>query len=200
MVPEVACKVLKEPADTFRTDVFVITVCKVLIVPVVDCRVVMVPEVDCKLLKEPVDTFRTDVFVITDCKVLIVPLVDCKLLMVPEVACKELKEPVDTFRTDVFVITDCKVVIFPVEAFKSDVLVFETNTLFINVFIHAVVGILEELSVFDKNDIIFGLYKNVAVDTFKTEVFVVLDCKVLIVPLVACKLLIVPEVACKELK
>jgi hypothetical protein len=140
--------------------------------------------------------------------------------MVPEVACKLIKEPVDTFRTDVFVITDCKVVIFPVEAFKSDVLVFETNTLFINVFIHAVVGILEELSVFDKNDIIFGLYKNVAVDTFKTEVFVVLDCKelivaveafktdvfvitackVVIVPLVDCKVLIVPEVACKLLK
>ena len=45
MVPEVACKLIKEPVDAFRTDVLVFVACIVVIVPVVDCRVGMVPEV-----------------------------------------------------------------------------------------------------------------------------------------------------------
>ena len=135
--------------------------CIVPIVPVVDCRVVMVPEVACKLFIVPVDTFRTDVFVF--------------------VACKLLKELVDTFRTDVFVVVACIVPIVPVEAFKTEVFVFETNTLFIKLFTHAVVGTLEELSLIDKEEFIFGLYKKVAVETFNTEVFVVVACKLLIV-------------------
>jgi len=36
MVPEVACKLIKEPVDTFRTDVLVVVAFIVLIVPVVD--------------------------------------------------------------------------------------------------------------------------------------------------------------------
>ena len=70
--PEVACKVIKEPVDTFKTDVFVVVACMVVIVPVVDCRVGMVPEVACKVIKEPVDTFKTDVFVVFAFKLLMV--------------------------------------------------------------------------------------------------------------------------------
>jgi uroporphyrinogen-III decarboxylase len=76
MVPEVACKPIKDPVDTFSTDVFVVVACIVVIVPVVDCRVGMVPEVACKPIKDPVDTFRTDVFVVVACIVVIVPVVD----------------------------------------------------------------------------------------------------------------------------
>ena len=36
MVPEVACKPIKDPVDTFRTDVLVVVACIVSIVPVVD--------------------------------------------------------------------------------------------------------------------------------------------------------------------
>jgi len=39
----------------------------------------------------------------------------------------------------------------------------------------------------------------VAVDTFRTDVFVVVACTVPIVPVVDCRVVIVPEVACKEL-
>ena len=100
----------------------------------------------------------------------------------------------EAFKTDVFV-----VFIFAVEAFNTDVFIVESNELFIKVFTHSVVGILEELSVLDKNDIIFGLYKKVAFDTFRTDVFVVVACIVPIVPVVDCRVLMVPEVACKLL-
>ncbi len=53
--------------------------------------------------------------------------------------------------------------------------VFDTKTLFINLFTHEVVGTLEELSVVARDAFMIGLNKNVAFDTFKTEVFVVLD-------------------------
>jgi len=36
MVPEVACKLIKDPVDAFRTDVFVVVACIVVIVPDVD--------------------------------------------------------------------------------------------------------------------------------------------------------------------
>ena len=64
MVPEVACKLIKEPVDTFRIDVFVVVASIVLIVPVVDCRVGMVPEVACKLRIVAVEALKTDVFVV----------------------------------------------------------------------------------------------------------------------------------------
>ena len=55
-VPEVACKLLKDPVDTFKTDVFVVIACTVPMVPVVDCRVVTVAE----------EALKTDVFVVVD--------------------------------------------------------------------------------------------------------------------------------------
>jgi len=99
------------------------------------------------------------------------------------------KVAVDTFNTDVFVVPACKIIKVPVEAFRTDVFVFETNRLFINVLTHAVVGTLEELSVLDKDEFMIGLYKKVALDTFRTDVFVVVACKVGMVPEVACKLI-----------
>ena len=74
MVPELASSLIKEPVDTFRTDVFVVVASIVVIVPVVDCRVVIVAT----------DAFKTEVFVIMDFK--------------------SIKEPCDTFRTEVFVV------------------------------------------------------------------------------------------------
>ena len=96
---------------------------------------------------------------------------------------------VDTFNTDVFVVPACKIIKVPLEAFRTDVFVFDTNRLFINVLTHAVVGTLEELSVLDKDEFMIGLYKKVAFDTFRTDVFVVVASTVVIVPEVACKLI-----------
>ena len=55
-VPEVACKLIKEPVDTFKTDVFVVVACIVPMVPVVDCKVVTVAE----------EAFKTDTFPVVD--------------------------------------------------------------------------------------------------------------------------------------
>ena len=59
--PEVACKLIKEPVDAFKTDVFVVVACIVPMVPFVDCRVVTFPEVACMF-----DTFKTDTFPVVD--------------------------------------------------------------------------------------------------------------------------------------
>ena len=131
----------------------------------------MVPEVACKLRIVAVEALKIDV----------VMFVDCRLVIVPEVACKELIVPVDTFRSEVFITEACTVPIVPVEAFKTEVFVFETNTLFIKLFTHAVVGILEELSLTDKEELIVGFVKKVAADTFKTETFPVTTCNKVIV-------------------
>ena len=74
MVPELASSLIKEPVDTFRTDVFVVVASIVVIVPVVDCRVVIVAT----------EAFKTEVFVVMEFK--------------------PIKEPWDTFRTEVFVV------------------------------------------------------------------------------------------------
>jgi len=50
-VPEVACKLIKEPVDTFKTDVFV----------VVDCIVVTIPEMACMF-----EALKTDTFPVLD--------------------------------------------------------------------------------------------------------------------------------------
>ena len=50
-VPEVACKLIKEPVDVFKTDVFV----------VVDCIVVTIPEMACMF-----EALKTDTFPVLD--------------------------------------------------------------------------------------------------------------------------------------
>ena len=55
-MPEVACKLIKEHVDVFKTDVFVVVACIVPMVPVVDCRLVTVAE----------EAFKTDIFPVVD--------------------------------------------------------------------------------------------------------------------------------------
>ena len=50
-MPEVACKLLKDPVDAFNTDVFV----------VVDCIVVTIPEMACMF-----EALKTDTFPVLD--------------------------------------------------------------------------------------------------------------------------------------
>ena len=52
-------------------------------------------------------------------------------------------------------VVGCIVFTYIVEAFNTEVFVVDVKTLFINVFTQAVVGILEELSVLDKEAFIF---------------------------------------------
>jgi hypothetical protein len=52
----VACRLIKEPVDVFKTVVFVVVACIVPMVPVVDCKVVTVAE----------EAFKTDTFPVVD--------------------------------------------------------------------------------------------------------------------------------------
>jgi len=106
------------------------------------------------------------------------------------------KVAVEAFKIDTFPVVACTIPIFAVDAFNIEVCVFDENTLFINLFTHAVVGILEELSVVSSDAFMIGLNKKVAVETFSTDTFPVVACRLVIVPVVDCKVVTVPEMAC----
>ena len=175
----------KVAVDAFKIEVFVILACTVPIIAV--------------------DAFNREVFVF-ETKTLFINLFTHEVVGILEelsvvasdafIIGLNKKVAVDAFKIDTFPVVACTVPIIAVDAFNIEVFVFDENTLFINLFTHAVVGILEELSVVASDAFMVGLNKKVAVETFSTDVFVVVDCRLVIVPVVDCKVVTVPEMAC----